>query len=357
MPTKNARMADPDGDADGYEFVPAKYVPVDRLNEFARAVLPDATGNRCGDEWWRATGDECCVAAVHGRSGAVAALCAGRPSRWFINGSEIEAVAICGWYVAPGHGGRSLGRRTLASLRTEGRFVYAFSISELAISAFRKVGWTGPVQTTLSIQALPGIFRHCYRQGTRSADLTSTRYGIEAGIVPEGLAAAFDHIDAQDLAQARMCRDCREWRWRLSIRPHRFYAISVAERNGVPAGYVAVREPTPGKSRLLDRLHAALVVDLNAPGDDPAVLELLAREASALAAGLGARAILAATISPAHRNAFHAAGHFSSATPVVGSILRRSAPKMMWLATGAGANIDPDHLMLSFADSDVDLNL
>ena len=113
----------------------------------------------------------------------------------------------------------------------------------------------------------------------------------------------------------------------------------------------------PGKSRMLDRLRAALVIDFNAPGDDAAVLGLLAREASALAAGLGARALVATTTLPAHQAALHAAGHFSSATPGVGSLLRRSAPKYMWLPTGAGASVTPDRLMLSFADSDVDLNL
>lgn len=357
MPAANLRMADLDSDADGYEFVPAKSVAVDRLREFVRAVLPGAARDRSQAEWWRAAGDECCIAAVHGPSGAVAALCAGRPSRWLIDGSEVNAVAICGWYVAPGHSGRSLGRRALASIRTEGRFVYAFSISESAISAFKKLGWAGPYRTTLSIQPLPGIIGHCFPADRDRAGVTITRHEIQAGAVSEALGSAFDHIDAQDIGPARMRRDLQEWRWRLSIRPDRSYSVAVAERDGAPVGYVALREPTRGQSRVLDRLRAALVVDMTAPTDDAAVLGLLAREASALAAGLGARTVLAATMIPAHRDAFRAAGYISSTIPVAGSMLRRSAPKIMWSPTGPGSNVDPGRVALSFADSDVDLNL
>ena len=137
----------------------------------------------------------------------------------------------------------------------------------------------------------------------------------------------------------------------------RRYHICVARRDGNPVGYVAVRRMTPGRSRGLDRLRAAINTDLAAVDDDAALLGALAGEAVALAANLGARAMLTATTAPAHRAALAGIGFISPATPLVGRVLAPRAPQFMWLPRGAGQGLVAGDLSLSFADVAIDLDL
>jgi hypothetical protein len=87
------------------------------------------------------------------------------------------------------------------------------------------------------------------------------------------------------------------------------------------------------------------------------VLRALAGEAVALAADLGARAMLTATTTAAHRAALARIGFISPATPLVGRVLAQRAPQFMWLPRGAGQELSADDLSLSFADVAIDLDL
>ena len=62
-------------------------------------------------------------------------------------------------------------------------------------------------------------------------------------------------------------------------------------------------------------------------------------------------------LTPALRRALAASGFLSSNWPVVSRVLGRAAPIFMWAPTGPGAPLTADYLALTFADSDVDLNL
>ncbi len=95
----------------------------------------------------------------------------------------------------------------------------------------------------------------------------------------------------------------------------------------------------------MDRLKAAMITDLVALDDDPAVLRALVGKAVRTAAALEARILLMATTSSAHARAL--AGFLSPATPLVGRLLARRAPQFMWRPKGArrqvaGRSHDPD---------------
>jgi ribosomal protein S18 acetylase RimI-like enzyme len=304
-------------------------------------------------------GGEFAVAAVHRPSGAMAGLCGGRHCTWSVTGASVPAVAICDWYVAPGHAGKGLGKRLVQHFDRPERLLYAFSISDAAIANFQKLGWEGPFRSSVLLLLIPPrLARHLARLRPRHG-LAFTRYARARNEPLGALGDALDRIEAQrrrDLP-AHMRRDAAEWSWRLSVCGERSYRISVAHRGDAPLGYVAVRPMTPGRSRSLDRLRAALITDISTVDDDPALLAALAGEAVAIAADLGARAVVTATTNSAHRAALARMGFISPAVPLLGRLVAKRSPQFMWLPRGPAATLTADRISLSFADVAIDLDL
>jgi hypothetical protein len=58
-----------------------------------------------------------------------------------------------------------------------------------------------------------------------------------------------------------------------------------------------------------------------------------------------------------HARALRAGGFLSSAMPVLGRPLAAAAPQYMWSPKGPAAQLRADEIALTFADSDLDLNL
>jgi hypothetical protein len=114
---------------------------------------------------------------------------------------------------------------------------------------------------------------------------------------------------------------------------------------------------TPGASRILGRRAGAIITDLVAIDNEPAVLRALARRAVAIAARLQVVVVLVATTLAAHRRALVASGFLSPGLPVLGRFLSRAAPTFMWSPRGPGAGLGAEDFMFTFADSDVDLAL
>lgn len=340
-----------------YAFVPANMVDQAKLLEFAAVAWPDRTPDRVLASWWRRAEPHCAVAAVHRESGAMAGICAGRPGEWAIGGRTVPGIAICEWFVAPAHEGRALGKRLVQLFATNETFMHAFSLSDAAIAYLRRLGWVGPWQTSLLGLPAPRVAKAAQSlfAGRRGMELRD--HVAAAGELPNALGIDLDRIEAKRTPFAHMRRGSAEWSWRLSICADRTYHFCVACRSGEPIGYVAVRRLTPGRSRLLGRLSAALIIDLVAVDGDPHVLRALARRAVAIAAGLNAGAVIAVTTLGPVRKALTGLGFMSSRVPVLGRLMRRAAPQYMWSPEGPGAGLSEGDLALSFADSDVDFNL
>jgi GNAT superfamily N-acetyltransferase len=355
--------------APGYDFVPARSIDEARLIAFAATVWPDRPSELVS-RWWRRAEPDCAVAAVHEVTGAMAGFCSARPSNWRIDRQTVPAIAICDWYVNPAHAGKGLGQRLMQHFEMVDRFVYAFSVSDAAIAIFKKLGWAGPHRASLMALPLPSIakLRAAVFRGRVPVDLedwvigpagpaqqTPVRHPDDAG----AFWRALDRIEASRPSddRAHMQRGEAEWRWRLSVCGERSYHFCLARRAGEPVGFVAVRRLTPGSSRQLGRISGALITDLVAVHDEPAVLRALCTRAVAVASELGTTVVLAATNEPSQREALAKAGFLSPDFPLLGRVLLHRSPQYMWLPKGPGANISVGTTVLSFSDSDVDLLL
>jgi GNAT superfamily N-acetyltransferase len=341
-----------------YAFVPAKSIGDADLVTFAAAAWPERPPyERVLASWWRRADPSCAVAAVHEATGTMAALCAARPAAWIIARRAATGRAICEWYVAPAHAGKGIGKRLVQHFAGPDRFLYAFAMSEAAAVNFAKLGWKGPYSATLlalpfpRLAAIPLALKG--RGGVALED-----YPVAAEPDIRALGADLDRIEAnRDTALARMRRGADEWSWRLQVCGERQYHVCLARRDGAAVGYVVVRRMTPGSSRILGKREGAIITDLVAVDDDPAVLRALTRRAVEVAARLRVVVLLMATNVAAHRRALVATGFLSSGLPVLGRVLGRAAPIFMWAPDGPGAPLQAGDLALTFADSDVDLNL
>jgi acetyltransferase (GNAT) family protein len=344
--------------AGGYVVVPAKSIDAERLMTFADAVWPNRPRERMLASWWRRAEPECAVAAIDRPTGRMVGLCAGRPAAWVIGGRVHPAVAICDWYVAPDHEGKLLGRRLLRRFEAPGRMLYGFSMSDVAAAYLNRLGWAGPHAASLLALPVPRLMRFALALVPRRTGLDLEDHDIAGGGSLGPLAADFNRIEAsRGTAHAYMRRGADEWSWRLKVCGERQYHVCLARRVGVPVGYVVVRRMTPGASRILGRRDGAIITDLVAVDDDPAVLRALAWRAVGIAARLRVVVLLTTTSLAAHRRALVAIGFISPGLPVIGRFLDRAAPTFMWSPRGPAAELQASDLALTFADSDVDLNL
>ncbi len=342
----------------GYLVVPAKSVEPEQLMKFADGVWPERPRERILAAWWRRAAPEWAVAAIDRPSGRMVGVCAGRPATWTIGGHMHPAVAICDWYVAPDHEGKLLGRRLLRRFETPDRLLYAFSMSEVAAAYLGRLGWVGPHAANLLALPLPRLMRLPLALVPARAGLVIEEQVIAGGATLGPLATDLDRIEANNAtAQARMRRGAEEWAWRLSVCGERQYHVCLVRRAGAPVGYVAVRRMTPGASRILGRRAGAVITDLVALDNDPAVLRALVRAAVAVAARLQVVVVLVATSLAAHRRALVATGFLSPGLPVLGRFLSRAAPTFMWSPRGPGVGLAAEDFVFTFADSDVDLAL
>jgi Acetyltransferase (GNAT) domain len=342
---------------DRYVVVPAQSIDAEQLMKFADVVWPNRPRERILATWWRRAAPDWAVAAIEGKSGRMVGVCAGRPATWMIDGRAHPAVAICDWYVAPDHEGKLLGRRLLRRFETPERLLYACSMSEAAAAYVGLMGWVGPHTASLLALPLPRLARLPLAL-LRPRGIVLEEHVLEGGGTLGPLAADFDRIEANNTtARARMRRGAEEWAWRLSVCGERQYHVCLARRGGDPVGYVVVKRITPGASRILGRRAGAIITDLVALDNDPAVLRALVHQAVAVAARLRVVVVLVVTTLTAHRRALIASGFLSSSLPVVGGFFRRAAPIFMWSPRGPGAGLAGNDFMFTFADSDVDLAL
>lgn len=343
--------------ANGYIFVPAKSVNEADLIEFTAAIWPDRPRDQLLSRWWRRAEPTCAVAAIHEATGVMAGFCGGRPSEWVISGQSTESIAICDWYVAPGHMGKGIGKRLVQHFEMPDRLLYAFSVSEAAIANFKKLGWKGPHAASLMVLPLPRLI------GLPLAVLEGrSRHDLRDQVISAGglglLGPQLDHIETNRNhdAPAHMRRGANEWSWRLSVCGERNYHFCVAHLADEPVGYVVVRRLT-GSSRKLARFGCAIVTDLVAVNDDLMVLRALAARAAAIAANLRTVACFATTTIQAQRTSLASAGFVSPDFPLLGRLLRRLSPQFMWAPRGPASQLTPSGMALSFADSDLDLFL
>ena len=338
---------------DAFDLVSARTVASAALQDFARAVWGEQEHNDILGQWWLTSKFGDATAAIDRASGRVAGLCVAVPSSWQLPGGQREAaVSICGWYVAPDFTGRGLGKTLVGSFAERAPLFNALSISDAAIVNFAKLGWVGPFTTRLRLLPLPRLKQ--WRR-PRSTIYSTRRFAASADRMPAELANALDTIDAaRPASQLRRRRCASDWREHLAARPTRAPYFTIIADRGEPIGYFIVRptDAEAGRPYRAARLH--YVSDLILNRLDADVIDY-AMASIAAAAPWSAGALLLCTSNDDIAAAASRAGWLDEQSPVLGARLAAKAPKYM-LGGGLVGFADAD-IHLSFADSDVDLNI
>lgn len=331
-------------------LVPARSLDRELLIAFAPGAWPDDPPENVLSRWWLTSDFAEVIAALDQSSGRIAAICVGVPSRWRLPGGEVgKAISICGWYVHPDFAGHGLGRLLVQAFEQDSPFLNTLSISEAAVRGFAKMGWVGPHATKLRL--LPVL--RLRRKGSGEVRLRS--FDASATGMADELAQALDAIDAaKPEAQLRRIRTADDWRMRLTARPKRVYRFHVIEAEGEPVGYFAVRptDEEAGRQYRLARLH--FLTDAVFNSDDPQMMRA-AFDALARAAPQSAGALLLCTSSGTIADAASAAGWLDERSPILGSRLAAKAP--LYMLGGRFVPFEGADVRLTFADSDVDLNI
>ena len=341
-------MPDPD-----FTLLPVKQVDRAAIIDFAVAVWGEAARHEILHRWWLSCDFADATAAVDNASGRIAGLCVAVPSEWRLPELGIaNARSICGWFVAPPFAGRGLGKLLVRSFAADASCMNALSISDAAIRNFAKLGWVGPFATYLRLLPVPLLAR--FRRSVSGA-MTIASYAASSADFPDELAHALDLIDAaQPPSQLRRRRRGSDWRAHLSCRPKRQPRFHIVQCDGRPVGYFMIR-PTDreaGPIYRLARLHYVSDFVLNRLDDE--VLGFVFDRIGAVAPA-SAGALLLCTSSPAIANAAASSGWLSEADRVIGPRLADKAPRFM-LGDGLVPFASAD-IHLTFADSDVDLNI
>jgi GNAT superfamily N-acetyltransferase len=332
------------------KLVPARTLDRSLLVEFAPGVWPHDEPEKVLSRWWLTSEFAEVIAALDETSGRVAAICVGVPSRWRLPGGEIaSAISICGWYVHPDFAGHGLGRLLVRAFEDSAPFLNTLSISEAAVRGFARMGWVGPYATKLRLLPFPH-----YRRG-RTDGVSLRSFDASAAAMPGALADALDRIDAEKPeAQLRRIRTADDWRGRLAARPRRNYRFHVVDIGGRAVGFFAVRptDDEAGRQYRAARLHYVTDAVFN---DDDGALMRAAFHAVAAAAPASAGALLLCTSSARLADAASAAGWLDERARLLGARLAAKAPQYM--LGGKFVTFAESDVRLTFADSDVDLNI
>ena len=328
-------------------------VAAEALAAFSGEVWGAEARDEVHRRWWLTSDFGEATAAIDRSSGRIAGLCVAVPSHWSLpNGTNARAVSICGWYVAPDFTGRGLGKTLVGSFADRAPLMNALSISDAAIANFAKLGWVGPFATRLRLLPVPRLWQP---RLPRTADLSTRRFAASTDYFPADLATALDAIDAAKPAdQLRRRRCARDWRAHLAARPSRSPLFTIVYARDAPIGYFITRptDAEAGRVYRAARLHYVSDVILNQFNE--AALEFTMASIAA-AAPWSAGALLLCTSCAPIAAAADRAGWLGERSLIIGSRLAAKAPHYM---VGGGLVPFAAHdIHLSFADSDVDLNI
>ncbi len=331
---------------------PAGEVEAPLLSPFASAVWPgdpEAMERR----WWRRSHSAAANAAFDRASGKMVGLCVGIPSTWHLpSGHEVSTVSVCDWFVHPEFVGKGIGKWLVSSFSDRVPAQNALSISDAAVQSFKALGWFGPFPTHLRLLPLPGL------QRLRAlGDVRVRSWNASAVAFPSELAALLDLIDGRRPAKlVRRRRRAEDWRAHLSARPTRGprFHVMFDAAGDLPLAYWVIRgaDGEAGRQYRLARLH--YVSDLVVNSDDPALLAAVFRAVPRTAPPF-AGALLLCVSDDGLAMAAKVAGWLHEGSAVVGQRLADKAPRFM--LGGELGGLQRNRVHLTFADSDVDLNI
>ncbi len=308
--------------------------------------------------WWNAQPVEAMIAR-HEATGDVAALCGGRRSRMAVGDKVFEATAICDWFVSPEHMGKGLGAALAHALTDEVQAATTMSISNDAVAAFVRLGWTPSPAATIPyyVAPVPVMLAHRIRSERAAApgqEITITE--ITAGAC-DVIGPEFDTLWAasRTTRPVAMVRDAAALRAHLRLVPHRRYRLATARRGGVLVGYVLSRDLPRNAFPRLGPTRITFMGDMLTASDHDDVFSELVLHTMSAAAHAGQDTALTMTTYQPYGVALAKLGLFSSDHAVLGLRVPRLRTRWMVLPP-KGEEIRTEDVYLTGLDSDGDLS-
>ena len=302
--------------------------------------------------WWWNDGPPHCWVSEHVESGAIAAICGARRSRFSLGGKTVSTTTINDWYVSSRHSGKGLGRALVSKCAESSDFLYTSAISDSAAVAFTRMGWAGDIRHSMFI----GNPHLTALRAQRMSSLISIERRRLDGLAPLDLTEIDTIWDSlQWDAVAMMVRDSAFLRNHVQLSGRQDYSLLVAKEGSRPVGYLLFRILPQGSFQSVPFGRVGLVSDYLVSRGDTDVLRALVATVARHFATEGVRVLLSLASDPLHRSVLHRLGLVSPGS-ALGSIGHRFTSRSMYVPTTGGSLLTASW-HVTFADNDTDLIL
>ncbi len=323
-----------------------------QISDFALKTWGEEYSRKVLTEWWISSSHAETMVALDERQDRIAGIVVGVKSRWPLNnGTVSDTVSICGWYVSPEYAGQGVGRLLVGYFDRSTTSQNTIAITENAVEGFRKLGWAGPFRSHIFVMPIP-VFR---RTPKVNDDFFFSSYKVRGDELPKKLIKELEFIEqSRPKNQIRRLRTIEDLRSHLGVWPNRIHNFHVLTRGAEAIGFFIIRV-TDHKAALLYRItRLSYVTDIVMNQEDEQSLLYLSKIIG-VAAPWNAGGIILCTTCRKISNALSTAGWLSEKSPIIGKRLLDKAP--LYMVGGLLSLEQQSNIKMTFADSDVDLNL
>lgn len=320
--------------------------------DFANRTWGEARAKIILSEWWIDSSHAETMVAYDSNFKRIAGIVVAVKSCWQLpNGDVSNTVSICGWYVAPEYAGQGLGRLLVKYFDNSTGSRNTVAITNDAVRAFKKLGWTGPFKAQLFLLPFPKI-----RRSKTFSDMFSYKsYDIVGEQLPIELCQALDNIENNaPKNQGRRIRSSKAWISHLSVWPKRRRRIYIIELDGIPIGAFSLRDTDSHAAAIYRFSRLSYITDIIMNNQDADCLSYVCSVISS-AAKISTAGLVLCTSNKNIAKALISAGWWSENTILIGNKISSKSP--LYMLDGEIAKISNDNFDITFSDSDIDLNL
>jgi GNAT superfamily N-acetyltransferase len=320
--------------------------------DFANRTWGEARAKLILSEWWINSSHAETMVAFDTALDRIAGIVVAVKSSWRLSNRKTSStVSICGWYVAPEYAGQGLGRLLVKRFDKTTTSRNTVAITENAIQAFKKLGWSGPHGSQLFLLPLP-LF---HQSNSISDKFSFESYNIVGDKLPIELQDALNKIEHDaPLNLTRRVRSAEAWCSHLSVWPKRRRSIYIITLHGKAIGAFSIRDADKQAAAIYRYARLSYVTDIimNEQSIDclSYIASVIISSAKSTAGGL-----VLCTSNVNFANTLTNSGWWSEKTMLIGKKIAAKSP--LYMLDGELAKISNENLDITFSDSDIDLNL
>jgi hypothetical protein len=322
------------------------------VEDFANRTWGEARAKLILTEWWIDSIHAETMVAFDSVMHRVAGIVVAVKSSWRLpNGSSSNTVSICGWYVAPEYAGQGLGRLLVKHFDQSTSSRNTVAITEDAVRAFKKLGWTGPFTAQLFLLPLPSL----RRSNLISDKFSYESYDISGADLPTDLCDALNQIENDSPVKiGRRVRSSEAWISHLSVWPQRKRSIHIITLDGNPIGAFSLRDTDELAASIYRYARLTYVTDIIFNNQDDECLFYACSVIKSVAKRTAGGLVLC-TSNNNIAKALEKNGWWSKKTILIGKKIELKSP--LYMLDGELSKISNDNFDITFSDSDIDLNL